>query len=311
MAKMVSYQLPLRKKNPSKRIFEVDVLRGVAIFLMVLVHVSYTIGIGWSYLLKAPSSGAPAWISSTQSFFKFVFISICTPAGTLNWRVSGYNEATVLYSLEAIFAGMFMFLCGISCAFSKLNLKRSFQLFFVANALSFILEFADLLLGINIHIWLGILNSLSLALLLYTLFDHFFKKWWQSYLVAILLAIINGFIIFYAYQGRNDLASLSWNPKTFAEWLTNWGSLLVGLVRYGDDYFSPLLVTNVVFLGATVGKTLYRNRKSLTPDYFPKKWAKPFLFLGRHTLVIYVLHQVLTYIIIILVLLPFGYTLNI
>lgn len=310
MAKSDAYLLPARKKAPTRRVFEIDALRGLAIFLMVLIHICYTLGIGWSYLLKAPSD-APAWISSLQSFFKFVFVSICTPAGTLYWEVSGYNGATILYSLEAIFAGMFMFLCGISCSFSKSNAKRACQLFFVANVLSLVLELGDALFGLGIHIWLGILNSLSLALLAYALFDRFFPKWWQTYLLSVLLAFVNGVIIFFAYRENNDLATLMWNPRDFGEWIKDWGLLMAGYCRYGDDYFSPLLVTNVLFLGASVGKTLYRHRKPLTPERFPKAWAKPLLFMGRHTLVIYVLHQVAAYLIIVAVLLPFGYTLRI
>lgn len=165
------------------------------------------------------------------------------------------------------------------------------------------LEGADRFFGLGVHIYLGILHSLAIAMLLYSLIDYFWKSYWVDYGVGILFTIALA-VTLYLSNGPLD-----WEDLTHSFPKDSW-KLLVGMARAGDDYFSPMLTCALMFLGATVGKTVYKNRKPLTPAWFPKAWATPVLFLGQHSLEAYILHQPLSILSLWIILAPFGYHLR-
>ncbi len=304
--------LPLRiQEKKSKRIFEIDFIRGIAVFLMILIHGCYTFGYGYEAMMEF-EGGAPEWIEGGSTFFEFIFLSVTQPNGALSggitssFAIAGYNLHTNLYCLEVFFSGAFMLLSGISCAFSKSNMSRSVDLCYLAILATIALDSISYTGLIDIHIWFGILNSMSIGLLLYSCFDLFFKEWWHDLLLALPLIVLNAFVVLSAhsngYMDRIDPKS----AKDFGDCLYNLIGLLLGRFRYGDDYFSPLNVTIVILLGAAIGKTLYKNKKSILPDDFPTKWGMPLAFIGRHSLLIYVTHQVAIYIIMIVMTLSLG-----
>lgn len=306
-----SMRLPLRSKKKKERVFEVDFCRGVAIVLMVLIHACYALGYGATALFYWPSH-APEWILKSEVFFQFIFLSITQPDGAASgtsslYHMYGYNMNTNLFCLEVFFAGLFIFLCGISCSFSRSNHKRAIQLSYVSILLTITLEtISTFVPGFSFHIWFGILNSLSFALVVYCVFDHFCKEYWKHLLFVIPLFLINAYVLLKAFP-NNVMAYYSpTSSRDFASWAYDWGGLLVGRHRFGDDYFSPFLVTLVLFLGGIVGKTLYKDKKSVFPRDFPTKWANGFLFFGRHTLLIYLVHQVLIFLVMGIVFLSLG-----
>ncbi len=308
---MASMALPMRFRAQKERIFEIDFLRGIAVALMVLIHACYALGYGVDQVLILPKD-APKWINESQTFFKFIFMSITQPDGAAaggiysSYAVKGYNLHTNLFCLEAFFAGSFMFISGISCSFSKSNFQRGIQLAYVAVLMTVFLETASFFLGTNFHIWMGIIHSIAFGLIVYSIYDYFFKDWWQHLLFLIPLIAINFFAMLRAFPNNNMIVLDPYKATNFSEWLYDVGGLLAGRCRYGDDYFSPLLVTIAIFLGGIVGKTLYRDKKSIFPASFPTKWASPILFIGKHTLIIYLLHQVIIFAIVGIVLLSMG-----
>lgn len=304
----VTASLPKRGQLKSKpRVFEIDFLRGFAILLMVLCHLCYDF-MTIPSMFTAPASGEPGWVRAVVSFGNKIFPTI----------VSGD-----LYSLEFFFSGMFMFLSGVSCSFSKSNPKRSIKLAFVAALMSVMLDGVTILSNgaFTIHIWIGILQSLSISMIVYSLVDHFFPSFWVDYALGIFFTIILG-ITLYVSNGPvhwKDLTNSIWNMDTlctngscnkYSEWFLCIFKIFFGLARAGDDYFSPFMTLALMFLGATVGKTLYKDRKSLISDKMPKKWATPIIWMGRHSLEIYILHQPALYLAILLMLMPSGYTLS-
>ena len=297
-------------KEKRDRIFEIDFLRGVAIVLMVLLHFCYTLGYGPKDFYGIKLGKEPEWFVPLARFFRFVFCSITQPAGStlIGDDKIFMNGFTNLHCLEVFWAGMFMFLAGLSCTFSKSNLKRGLQIFMVANCLSMVLELAtDILYPVfDMHIWCGILHAIGIAIILYSVYDHFLPKWWQTFIAFILLVIATGFILSHVYAGGKTPTSIKPPFKTFGDFWEAMGNLLLGFKRYGDDYFSPVLVTTAVFGGASVGKTVYRKKKSLLPSWFKGRWGKPICFVGRHTLIIYAAHQVVGALLLILVMSASG-----
>jgi uncharacterized membrane protein len=298
-----TYNLPARRNGQNhERIFEIDFLRGFDVFLMMLVHFTYDMGPGVSDIFRAPAQ-YPSWVDAMDRLGSSVFFAVTSPIGT---RWGNDLVFTTLFPLEAIGAGLFVFLCGISCSFAKSNFQRGIKLFYVAMIMTLVLSFYDYfayhkVIGVSPYIIMGILHAMAIALLLYAFFDHFFNQWWQTFVAAIVLCFFSAFSLWYGYPNGN---MASWDYSLGDFW-----KLLVGLARTGDDYFSPLLISAVLFLGATVGKTLYKEKKAYTPKWFPKKWATPFIFLGKHSLEVYVLHQVVLYLVLALILWSSGFRL--
>lgn len=298
--KMMTF--PKRGKK-RERIFEVDFMRGFDIILMIAVHFCYaasTMGvIGLIFYRYSVDNGT---IEAMNDFCTYVFSAIVFSTGAS-------NPTCHLNFLEIFFSGLFVFLSGISCSFARSNAKRAFQLAYFSELFTIVLITVSVsaknILGVGsdtepmICIICGILQSISIALLIYALVDHFFPKFYQTFLFAIVfsvLAIVTAYFYVNPETGNIYTASL---PED--GWM-----LLVGLKRYGDDYFSPTQITAALFLGASFGKLFYRNKKSLLPP-FPKKWAKPILFLGRHSLVLYIAHQPFMYLFLFLLYLALGY----
>ena len=63
------------------------------------------------------------------------------------------------------------------------------------------------------------------------------------------------------------------------------------VVTPGGDYFPLLPYLGYAFGGAAVITLFYGEGKSLFPK-LDGAWNKPFRFMGRHTLVVVILHQV-------------------
>ncbi len=317
--KCLKYQR-LAKRFNSKRIFEIDFLRGFDIILMIAVHFCFAASFsGLMGMFFDRNSASNGTIEAMNRFCTNVFDSIVIPSGISN----PFGEGRFcLHFLEIFFSGLFVFLSGISCSFARNNVKRAFQLAYLAELMTvFLIAISVTLNNIQGHacnvgdtsfacdmynhrpqisIILGILQSMAIALIIYSVFDIFFNKFYQTFIAAIIWSII---AIITAYFSCNNATGMINVAKGFEDW---W-KLLLGTARYGDDYFSPTQVTAVLFLGAAFGKLFYEKKKSLLPESFKGKWATPVLFMGKHTLVIYILHMPIIYGILAIVYLLVGY----
>jgi uncharacterized membrane protein len=286
--------LALRQKPAKKeRIFEIDFLRGFDLFLMILAHFTFIGGAaGWFFTLKEGLS-KPGYVQAMENFLYPIFKALEGTPGSPN-----------LYFLEFIFSSLFMVLSGISCSFAKDNLQRAIKLAYVALGLSLLLEAANWLLpfpnGHEYHLYMGILNALSLALILYSVFDHFLSSW--------IADVIAGSVCLIGYLVTTYLANGPYpSNMVLANMPEDWWKVILGLAFAGDDCFSLFQTLTFVFFGGAIGKTLYKNKKSILPASFPKKWAIPFTWMGRHSLVIFLLHFPALYLLLLAIMAPGGY----
>ena len=230
------------------RIHFMDEVRGFAVFCMVFYHGFYSLA--------------------------YVF--------GLEW---GLRLLLFFMPAEPFFAGLFIFISGISSDLSRSNAKRGARLLVVALLVTAVTVGADLLVpGAGMSIWFGILHFLACARLLFSLLQKPLHRVpvRSGVLCCIMLYLVT------CTLGQGTLCFVLELPR----WLyaTNWLAPL-GFYNssfYSADYF-PMLPWIFVFLAGTfLGRLAAAGRY---PAWMAKKHVPFFSFLGRHALVVYVVHQ--------------------
>ena len=242
--------------NAKNRIHLLDEIRGLAVFCMVFYHAFYYIG-----------------------------------------ELFGVSQAAELFNffkpVQPIFAGIFIFICGISCTLSRSNLKRGLILLGIALGMTFVTAFIMPKMGfVECEIYFGILHFLSLSILIYTALS---KKIGNYSVFAGILASA----VLYAFTSKIGEGVLAYGnlisfplPEKLYE--TN---LLVPLGIYNSDFFSadyfPLFPDIFIFFaGVFTGKHL---RFKGYPEWCYENKMPFFSFLGRNALVIYIAHMPLVF----------------
>ena len=235
------------KKRP--RIHMLDELRGFAIFCMVFYHAFYTIGIFFGI----------KWGEWLLNFF--------TPA-------------------EPYFAGLFIFISGISSNLSHSNLERGVKLAGIALGVTLVTYLA---LGQNNMIVFGVLHMLAAGMILFGLFGKYLKiiPTWLGIILSLLIFIFSFNIATKHTVGIPFLFDL----RVPAQWYTTKFLFMFGLPYSGfqsSDYF-PIIPWIFIFFAGTFFGRLAREKKF--PKFMYKKHIGFFAFLGRHSLIIYLAHQ--------------------
>lgn len=174
-------------------------------------------------------------------------------------------ESGINYYIGKFSAILFILIAGISCSLSRSNYKRGLKILAVAIVISIATHLFDPDLGIKF----GILHFLGVSILLYPLFRK---------VNLYLLPLIGTFII---VAGRlfNRIAAAN-------DWLFPFGLTSDSFVS--SDYY-PLFPWFGVFLfGVFLGRFVYPLGKSAFGFTLGEN---PVSMIGRHTLVVYIIHQ--------------------
>ena len=128
--------------------------------------------------------------------------------------------------------------------------------------------------GKDIIIYFGVLHCLGTCMLLWPVFRKL--PTWALPVLGVILAAVG------LYIKRRYLVSF--------DWLAPLG--LISRNFASSDYFPLLPNLGYFLIGAFLGKLLYRKKVSLLPNILPSCLPIRFLsFIGRHSLIIYLLHQ--------------------
>lgn len=234
------------------RIHLMDELRGFAVLCMVFYHGFYTLG----YIFN---------INLGSFFFKFFM-----PA-------------------EPFFAGLFMFIAGISSNLSHSNLARGVKLLLLALALTLV---TWVFVPDNL-ITFGILHFLAVCMILFGLLkpyaDRFRFSWTPVIVCAVLYFCTRGIPLGYLGFGPNCGI-----PLSASLYSTSWAAPLgfPGPFFESADYF-PILPWIFVFAAGTfVGKLVPMGK--FPAFVFPQR-VPALSWLGRHALIIYLAHQPVIY----------------
>ena len=231
----------MSESKSKKRIEIIDALRGFAVVLMVIHHLLYDC---------VEFLGAPGWLFSNPVFDV----------------------------LHYFFAGLFIFLSGVSSRFSRGNIKRGLKVIAVAVLITIVTYFMDM------PIWFGILHLLGFSMLFFGLTHKFWDMVPGKAAPFIYIALV---VAFSSATSRLDPGA----ENSFARIILSvLGWPQQGFVSY--DYF-PILPWVFVFLLGTWAGVYIAGRK--LPEWFYEARFPFFPAVGRKALLIYILHQPVLY----------------
>lgn len=298
-------QLPLRtKKKKAKRIFEIDILRGILIILMVVDHIAYDFG------QLAPS---------------FFLVSDAPQAlrDLIEWCNNYWYEAWRINFRYAVIA-LFFILSGLSTYLSRNSIKRGMVVLGFGAIISIFSYFLSITLKTDLFIFFGIILCLGLAMITYSLFRTLIIKmtksktfWlWTSLFLAILFTGVG-------YWMRLEVATVPVDAQNW--WFIINGrmtptinsyrivqgvftpivygldvklDIVLGRLWYGVDWAGLFPYLGYTFFGGFLGELLYAQKKSLifkseSAGWHPvEKVFRPLTFIGSKTIYIYLLHQI-------------------
>lgn len=183
--------------------------------------------------------------------------------------------------VQPIIAGIFIVLSGISCRYSRSNLKRGMKAFLLGMVLTIVtLNFMP-----DEVIYFGILHFMGTAMMLFALIQPFLDKMQPSIglIVSIVIYILTQHLPS-GWIGIGDLVRITLPQQLY----TKSCLLPLGFAGAGSDYF-PLIPYFFMYLaGSFLGVFFRRNQM---PNWFYDTHSRLFSKIGKHTIIIYMLHQ--------------------
>lgn len=226
----------MNKPQVNGRIQIIDAVRGLCVVLMVLHHLMYDLVV----FLEAP-----AWLFTNP----------------------------ILDVAHLFFAGMFIFLSGVSSDFSRSNVKRGAKVIAVALAITLVTYL------MNMTILFGILHFLGFAMLFYGLTRKLWDLIPRWLAPVIYIAALAGTAIWINQTGYVS-----------CKWLWMFGFQFEGFAS--ADYFPILPWIFVFLLGTWAGKYIKERR---LPGWFYRFNVPVLPQIGRKALIIYIVHQPVLY----------------
>jgi len=171
---------------------------------------------------------------------------------------------------ELFFAALFVVLSGISSTLSRSNVRRGLKLLAVSllvTAVTYAFDPAQ-------AVWFGILQCLAISILVY---GAAFAKARPAACAAWGAVVLGLGAALPAVKGALAVRF---------DWLLPFGLHSPSFSSF--DYFPLIPWLGVFLVGAAAGKSVYAARRSLLP------WRVPVTFVniaGRHSLLIYIIHQ--------------------
>ena len=244
------------KRLSKDRAWELDFLRGIAILMMVFMHMSWDVRYEF---------GVDTFTYLYQGWF---------------WSF-----------IHPVIVVLFVSISGVCCTLSRNNVKRGLKLLsatVVMYATTFIIYKVT---GIECLILFNVLAVLTCGIFIYALIAFLENKTKANPNVTNLIMGLAGLYIVIVgcniHYMDNASDSLFFLPVGFD---------IAGTPPMAD--YMPLFPwLGVVLIGCVIGRTCYKEKKTL----FAGKGkvmtavARPVEFIGRHSLIIYLVHQPVIY----------------
>lgn len=198
-----------------------------------------------------------------------------------------YFNAAVFYVnhparavIQPIVVMVFVTLCGLSTGFSRNNLKRGSILAIVAIIITMVTRAMP---DQSTFIYFGILHMLAFCILVWSIITALTRNNKQANLIVGLAMTLL-------------IAGLYIGAKTNAQFEFKLSRVVFVMIETEETFsmspgdFYPLIPwSGLFYAAAALSPYLYPDKKTLLPA-LDGKWNKPLCFVGRHTLVVYVVH---------------------
>lgn len=270
------------------RIWELDFIRGLCVLLMIFDHFMFDVGhiFGEEWYKAALAAGK----DNTQLFYDIWKVAENYYSGVAGYRNVFFGVSSsgspIRAFVEPLVVIVFAVVCGISCSFSRNNLKRGIELGIFAGLITLVTK----LLGDDMMITFGVFQMFTVAILLWCLIDFIcrhdkIKTAFACGIIGALMLIINH-VLFSIWQ--YDKTALVDNNNWFFV-----GYFMSPNEMYPSADYQPIFpYVAWMLIGAGIGPLLYMNKKSLLPRLGKYDWYEPVNMWGRIAMWVYILHQV-------------------
>ncbi|MCR4879400.1 MAG: DUF1624 domain-containing protein [Bacilli bacterium] len=240
-----------------KRVHEIDFLRGVLILIVLMDHLLN------NFLLNTDT-----WYQITGNVFWHYFYN----------GMVFYWDSIARQIIRYICLIAFVTISGISCSFSRNNWKRAGEMLLVYAFLAVVTNFMQAwhTLGSDsvVIIDFNVIGVLAWSTLFYCFVQN---RSWKGLLASGLC-----WLLFSSY-GMDIIHSI---PGTS---LARVPALIMPTFQTGD--WMPLVpYIGFFFIGVLIGYFVYADKKSKVRRF---EWERPFCFVGRYTIYIYLGHQII------------------
>ena len=152
--------------------------------------------------------------------------------------------------------------------------------------------------NVNITIMFGVLHCIALALIIISLLELGLKNFkYNKYVYLVIGIIMMSFGIYFYY----NYIFVSYEDENLFLLFIH---ILIGDKLAGSDCFPFLLYGGEIFIGVFLGKLLYKDRKSLFNFNYHNNVIT---FIGRHSLIFYITHQIIITGLFVIILLIMGF----
>lgn len=187
--------------------------------------------------------------------------------------------------LQPVVAGLFIVMSGIACRYSRNNAKRGLK----ALLLGMVLTAVTMIAMPTQSIYFGILHFMGTAMLLFALLksalDWLPPGWGMLFSAAAFL------FTYHLPQGWVGFWSLLRIPLPSGLYENRY-LLPFGFAGAGTDYFPLLPWIFLYFFGCYLGMLFIRG---LVPNWMYRSHSRFLSSVGKHTIMIYLLHQPVVY----------------
>lgn len=308
------WHMDLKKKltknlMKKQRIEEIDALRGIPILLVVLYHFC------WSF-------NEITYLFSNRAEMLIKYPALNDFIIFLNDDILGGKVTFIQDYIVPLIGGLFIFVCGISCMLSRNNIKRSLLLWACALSISLGTFLVTFISQEDCYIDWGVIHLMAFSVSVYALLEISFKKkkkgvpLWLCLTISLLIFMTSiffqlGKVLF------TDIEFKKWYVKVVfsippSRYSNASEFFLQALGKYAGaiDWWPILPYTGVFFLGVCLGKLLYGKKKESKFPHMRSLYVfRPICFIGRHTIWIYILHQVIIVIVLFIIFVCMGFRL--
>lgn len=242
-----------------KRIWELDIMRGI---LMIFVTLDHACNFG----LKLGIFDFNTFIGMQIHDFAAMYCS------------SAFRNGIQPFGLF-----LFCYLSGINCSFSRSKFKRVLKMWIICAIFMGTVAILHLIVPdfVTGPLMFNIIAVITICVTVWWFFDLIKCPTWIRFALGVAIIAI-GLTHYYMYYIR-DFSYIN--------------NDLLALLVYNShardlcpDNFEPLFPHLGWFiLGAVMGRYIYRQRKTLTEHEEPYKPFIPLAYIGKHSLVVYVI----------------------